>query len=164
MAKNRLVGVQPTVLKASTIEMDCDPDDMIEALTASMTEVFRASTRRSRLAVTSLSSTVAVALPRTRLVAMIPPMARDLPWPVIELPPEDDAVTSTSERMTPDWRAWTVTSRAVTSIPVIEAVASLVTSLRTMTAPRVAEGDSAMLKPAGSTLVTGTARQLPRSE
>ena len=84
-ANRRFVRPQPTVLNASRIPIDCEPDAIATRFVASISESFEAETVTSPTVVSiALSSTSARAELRTRLVAMTPPAASDWPWPVNE--------------------------------------------------------------------------------
>ncbi len=76
-ANKRLVRPQPTVLNASSIATDCEPDAMAAAVRAVMLESLTAVTVTSPVAVSGLVSTVARAELSTRLVAITPPAASD---------------------------------------------------------------------------------------
>src|SRR6266511_3379969 len=184
-AKNRFVAFQPIVLKASWIPTEVAPD--IEALfvVASICERLSAVTTTSppSAVVTKLSSTYAVASLSTRFVVMTPFAASDFPWPVIELPPDEEAVESAWARIKADSTASSPTAVVAENVGVLSAGAlipaalgaaftialkmyarvTLRTSFTTAIAPIADDGDCVMLNPVGRKLVSETGFQRPRS-
>ena len=114
-AKRTLDGFQPIVLKASTTPTDCEPVDIALSVCAVIAEVVGgrdgdvAGERRA-----SAWSTSAAAPLRTRLVAIAPPAASDVPWPVNVEPPEEEPVTSVIASIVAASVALTVSAPAVT--------------------------------------------------
>ena len=107
--------------------------------------------------------TYAFALLRTRFVVITPESASDVPWPVIELPPDESDVLSADERITACSFAVTLTFAAVTVALWMYAIVSPRTSLRTTMPAIPADGDCVRLKPEGRSSVPVTGFQKPRS-
>ena len=94
-----------------------------------------------------------------RFVVTTPVAASDVPWPVNELPPEEDAVLSALARMTACSTALTNTLAAVTVALSMAARTWLRTSLSTTRPPIVVDGDCVMLNPCGKNSVANTGFQ-----
>ena len=150
----RFDGSQPMVLNASTRPNAFAPDSAAERVVASISATVSAWMSTSPSMSRTLEVTSATAEPRTRLVAMMPLTASEVPWPLNELPPEELAVTSASARTTACSSASTVSASAVTSAKTIVAVTSLRTSFSTTAAAMPTDGEEVKLKPSGMYVVT----------
>ena len=99
----------------------------------------------------------------TRFVAMAPLPAMESPWPVNELPPDEEAVESTVARTTPMARASTPTLAPVTSESSIEALTVVRRSLRTTAPPTATESELVTFHAVGRGVASGTGFHQPRS-
>ena len=130
---------------------------------ASISATSSALTSTSPLTVNTLRSTIADAPPRTRLVAMTPPAASDVPCPVKLLPPDEVAVTSASARITACSMACTFSELAVSSTPTTDASTLDRTSFNTTAAAMPTDGDVVTFKPCGKKSLTAIGFHQPRS-
>ena len=115
-------AANPMVLKAIVAPTAVSPDVVRLSTFASIKDVFCASTSKSPVVVILLPRIKALALLRTRLVAITPFAASEVPSPK-ELPPDDSTTLSTCERMTASLKAVTPRDAATT----VESITALST-------------------------------------
>ena len=96
-------------------------------------------------------------------MAMMPPAASEVPWPVKVQPPAELPDTSVAATIVAVSVAETVTPAPVTLPPEIAASTELLTSLSTIAAPMPTDGDCVKLMPCGTIVVSGTGFQMLRS-
>ena len=102
------------MLNASWKLSELAPDEAALSVTASISETLLAAIATSPPTLRLLLSTYALAELSIRFVVTTPVAASDVPWPVKELPPEEDAVLSALARMTACSTAAMSTLAAVT--------------------------------------------------
>ena len=156
-------GFQPIVLKASSTPTDFAPEVSALSVCAVIAEALAAVTATSPVAVSPAWSTSAAAPLRTRLVAIAPPAASEVPWPVNVLPPDEEPVTSVSASTVAASVALTVTDAAVTLRLRSVAWTSLRRSLSTTAPPMPVESELVKLMPCGTSSVPSTGFHRPRS-